>query len=138
MEYVKRHDIDNFTTSCKRLHKLARSRLIEHQVLKAGFIISRTCVLTEHHKGCIIKSSETTLVSPGTGSEGVYHLSILTTKMIVENATQFVIDVDKGSGVREYIELLKAGIKTDQSQAQTSDSISREKKEQDEDEELPA
>ena len=36
VEYVKPHDIENFTFSCKRLHKLARSRLIEHQVLKAG------------------------------------------------------------------------------------------------------
>ena len=36
VDYVKPHDIENFTLSCKRVHKLARSRLIEHQVLKAG------------------------------------------------------------------------------------------------------
>ena len=34
VEYVKPHDIENFMFSCKRVHKLARSRLIEHQVLK--------------------------------------------------------------------------------------------------------
>ena len=34
----------------------------------------------------------------------------------------------KGSGERGKIKLLNAGTKTDQSQAQTSDNISREKK----------
>lgn len=36
VQCVKPHDVENFTLSCKRVHEVARNRLIEHRVLKAG------------------------------------------------------------------------------------------------------
>ena len=56
-----------------------------------------------------------------------YLFSVLTAEMIVKNTNQGIADLAKESGKRDFIELLNAGIKTEQSPAQTSDKTPREK-----------
>lgn len=58
----------------------------------------------------------------GSAALETYLFSVLTAEMIVKNTNHGIADLAKESDERQFIELLNAGIKTDQGQIQTNES----------------